>query len=392
MESLLYEIQKLINEIKDKIDDDIKIKIKYQVLSVLFNDLKKINTESELRTYLSRINIEVIRFEEEYNRNLDKYKKDKESSVDRKTLNNEVRELNILAAQIDSYNKVINNINKFLKSLVKETPKETKRNISDEIIEKLEKYNKMDKKTSEAKKLNLQIFNLREQREQEIKSKVGYDGVKILFEIESLEEVASRSNKEKDEDYSLDAAGFNRQLKNLIYAYNEYYFLDKRLPFFVGQTNYKYDNNKTDGQNEVSFKKKFNIINRRLKNMIVSLFGSEEVEINVNGNKISFNDFLSYLTRYNILGGYTLFEVKNKERKLGNEDINKKMFDDNNRLVIDTMNELCKMCLSKIGNSTIKIEDHQKVQSDYKKEIELKYKELQLLLSKKLMEGRGVHR
>ena len=230
------------------------------------------------------------------------------------------------------------------------------------------------------------MFNIREQREKDIRNNIGYDGVKILFEIESLEDMASRSNKNKRPSYELTEDEFIKDIKKILYAINEYNFLNDKISYFNNITNYPNDNTKTKEENDEIKRNKYLSINVLINNMIISLFGTNIINITSN---ITFSDLIAYLSRYNLVGGYSLFEEVNKDRRLGNNIISKKEYEDNIFEINKLIDTLCDMCRNRFKDDKITINDYSKTQEDYKKDIQFKYNELRMLVNR---EAKGVHR
>lgn len=353
----------LIDSIQSYSNDKVESLNGNDLFLMLLEEIKSLKNESELRTYYSRLSIETIRYVSEYNR---------------KVNNNE--DVEELSNRIEIYNLVLNTIKDYL------SKKEQKSDISNTIIRLLEKYYKSDKSKPDSNKLLLEVFNIREQREKDIRNNIGYDGVKILFEIESLEDMASRSNKDKRPSYELTEDEFIKDIKKILYAINEYNFLNDKISYFNNITNYPNDNTKTKEENDEIKRNKYLSINVLINNMIISLFGTNIINITSN---ITFSDLIAYLSRYNLVGGYSLFEEVNKDRRLGNNIISKKEYEDNIFEINKLIDTLCDMCRNRFKDDKITINDYSKTQEDYKKDIQFKYNELRMLVNR---EAKGVHR
>ena len=373
--NLRKEVQTLALKLQDEYHENSKMQAKFLLVADLFKRLLKMNNEESIRSYLKTILDEVSALENEYNPMLQEYNKTKDKSL--------ISKLNEMGRKISGYNEVINVINKYLykKTEVKEEPKaevkeeptvvapkapevskkeekvsaddfvfnEVKR--SDKIIALLRELKGLDKNTSEAASLNKQIYDLRVKREELITERLGM--ITDINELESVENRIVNTSYKPVSDYEADKNRYVQELRSTINAINEYYFLDVTKV----SKHYPYDNNVSDGINDSKRLERFMFYINRFNSLIISLYGTKNFNIDVNGEKVSIDNILSYLETCNLSGGYIDFKSKFKESKIGTRTIDRKSYEEELSFVKECINRLCVMSMNKIGEGNITIKD-----------------------------------
>lgn len=202
------------------------------------------------------------------------------------------------------------------------------------------------KEKNKTESLNSKIFELCLNREVLLQNLFGYTGSTLAHELESLEDTyVLSSNEEKESEYTLDSNKYVSELKSLLSKLNDLYFYEETLSDF---------NPDTDKEDITTTKnKKYN----RLRNMIISLYGSIDIEINEN---MSFAELLSYLEIFNINGNYDDYSEKYKTVKIGAASISKEIYDE----MISSIKKAIAELLSK-SKSLIESKSNQITISDY---------------------------
>ena len=377
LEEFKSKIKALLNEYELEGMSSTKFKSKYEILYSMSESILLISAESDLINLISSImkNREYLIYS--YNNKLKEYKERQKNNASNKELNSIAIILNEMANELDIYKRIIEIYNGIIKSK-KESIKSNELDNSDQIIDLLKKYNN-EKDKSKKEELNMKIFDLVLEREKKVKDKYGIDGVKILFEIESLEKViAINDNIEKD--YTLDANGYEKKIWDLIYSINEYNFRDKKNHYFINKTYYEYNKDLTEEENEEMFYNKYISNINSFNNLIESLFNTKSLNLIVNNDyNVTSKDVLNYLTNYNIQGGYSLFKSKFENARVGNEIVSKKIYYENVELINHAIISLCANAKILLGDKKVTITSHQKTDSELLKELKSKYKELSSL-------------
>ena len=265
-------------------------------------------------------------------------------------------------------------------------------NFSTNIIRLLDRYNSLDKNTSEALKVRMKINDALDKREQSLVAKFG-DVVMInLSVIESLEERISRLPlNDNTKPYEMTSEQYNKELKNIISRINDYDFYGINSEYFVK------DNSKSDGVNESKLLKEREQLVRRFHNMIESLYGKDTAFEGLDGVKIE--DIIPMLSTCNLNGGFKEFKKCFKDKKIGSENISKEMYEERFKklnLYIDLLCTTSSEKISKNGNKVI-ISNHQKTRKDLMGELETEYKAMLYNMIVKMrktndMGGQSVHR
>lgn len=384
-----YLINKLLEEYKVESLASTRFRSKYEILSNICTRIVSINTKEDLYKFSLSIKTQKEDNLVLYSIKMGEYKKLGLRKASNKELNKVAIELNEIVNINEVYSKIITIYNKVYKrSTINEKGSEF--NNSEEIISLLKKYNSLDKDSIEALELNKQIFDIREKREEEVKEKYGINGVKILFEIESLENrIINAPILDKEKEYN--AYELVKKTNEILLAINEYHFRDENNTFFEGKTHYEYDNNLSKSQNEFNFYKKYISYVIRYNNMIESVFHTKNYNLlnNGNDNNITTNDLLNFLTNYNVNGGYKLFMSKYSNSRIGNEIVSKKIYLENVEIINEAFLSLAANINAELGTDRVIIKNYQKTEKDLMNEIKSKYSELNNL---EVKEEYHVHR
>lgn len=384
-----YLINKLLEEYKVESLASTRFRSKYEILSNICTGILSINTKEELYKFSLSIRTQKEDNLVLYSIKMGEYKKLGLRKASNKELNKVAIELNEIVNINEVYAKIIDIYNKVYKrSTINEKGSEF--NNSEEIISLLKKYNSLDKDSIEALELNKQIFDIREKREEEVKEKYGINGVKILFEIESLENrIINAPILDKEKEYN--AYELVKKINEILLAINEYHFRDESNTFFEGNTHYEYDNNLSKSENEFNFYKKYISYVIRYNNIIESVFHTKNYNLlnNGNDNNITTNDLLNYLTNYNVKGGYKLFMSKYSNSRIGNEIVSKKIYLENVEIINEAFLGLAANINAELGTDRVIIKNYQKTEKDLMNEIKSKYSELNNL---EVKEEYHVHR
>ena len=384
-----YLINKLLEEYKVESLASTRFRSKYEILSNICTGILSINTKEELYKFSLSIRTQKEDNLVLYSIKMGEYKKLGLRKASNKELNKVAIELNEIVNINEVYAKIIDIYNKVYKrSTINEKGSEF--NNSEEIISLLKKYNSLDKDSIEALELNKQIFDIREKREEEVKEKYGINGVKILFEIESLENrIINAPILDKEKEYN--AYELVKKINEILLAINEYHFRDESNTFFEGNTHYEYDNNLSKSENEFNFYKKYISYVIRYNNIIESVFHTKNYNLlnNGNDNNITTNDLLNYLTNYNVKGGYKLFMSKYSNSRIGNEIVSKKIYLENVEIINEAFLSLAANINAELGTDRVIIKNYQKTEKDLMNEIKSKYSELNNL---EVKEEYHVHR
>ena len=72
---------------------------------------------------------------------------------------------------------------------------------------------------------------------------------------------------------------------------------------------------------------------------------------------MSTDDLINYLSIYNLDGSYEIFRSKNKNRLIGNKDINRMDYQNKVEYLTNCVNTLGEYCANKIKNGTVEIHE-----------------------------------
>ena len=387
LEEFKNKIKALLKEYELEGLSSTKFKSKYEILFSMSESILLIGAESDLINLISSIMKNREYLIHSYNNKLKEYKEKQKNNVSIHELNSIAIILNEMANELDIYKRIIDIYNQIIKRK-KENIKNDEIDNSELIIDLLKKYNN-EKDSNKKEELNIKVFNLVLEREKKVKDKYGIEGVKILFEIESLEKLIALK-KTNEKDYSLDANQYEKKIWDLVYSINEYNFRDKNNHYFINKTNYEYNNDLSEEENEENFYNKYISDINNFNNMIESLFNTKSINLIVNNDyNVTSKDIINYLTNYNLQGGYSLFKSKFENSRVGNEIVSKKIFHENVELINHAIISLCANAKIILGDKKVTVTSHQKTDSDLLKEIKNKYKELNSLDT---VEEYNVHR
>ncbi len=372
---MIDEIKKSILDLVNTFNKEDTID-KYNIMISIYKKIESINDMNELKSYLDELKKESKTLKIEYDKLIEEYNKIKKTN-NREEINKLIKKINPISRKIDAYNRIIN-ISRINTNNI---------NNSDKIIELLDKYNTLDKSTSEAIKLRKTIYELRKSRENIIKKEYGSDSIRILYEIQSLEDRVSFST-EKIKDYRLTYEDYIKKMNELINAINEYNYIGYKEDLKY----YKYNTNKSDNQNENRFIRKYNYYLKEFNNILKSLFNDEDIILYKEEDSnvlVTLSDLISYINCYNLDKDYNLFLKKYNNSRIGNELINKKDYLKSIDIINKCISNLYEISKRKFESEII-IKDYSESRNDLIKEINNNYKELG---KKKIIEGeKNVHR
>ncbi len=357
----IYNMRKELNGYAIKVQNEYyanksvsKYRIKYLIVVKIYENIMSLNDEKSIKEYLKILLDNSNKCRTIYDDLYKKYSNEKNIEEKSKLL----KQLNEHAFRINAYNECYNIISKHF------TKKDELNNedtiTSDKIISLLEKYNEMDKNTSEANSLLKEIYDIRVNRENEFKELHGDNYRVYISELESLENMASMMNTEEFKTRELNSNDYILELRDTINAINEYYFINE----LKIKKYYKNNNNISDGNNNNKFYKKYNNYLRKYRVLISSLFGSSNIEFEVDGQKITTDDLLSYLATCNLDGDLSVYKNKFLGVQIGTENTDKNKYIESLVFLNKCINTLCNIAEKKSKNKVIKIIDKEPIKKD----------------------------
>ncbi len=184
---------------------------------------------------------------------------------------------------------------------------------TDLIIDLKEKLAKMDAGSKDATEIRVKINEYSDKRMDIGKKLFGNDGVNFIRLIESLEtRLAHTADSSGIYPYDLSEDDYIEDLDEIL-------MLIAELRFYGEESKYV---DKIENYDEI-----YKNCSDKLSCYITSVFGEENPIFYTYGDySISVNDLLSYLSVYNLSGGYQNFKDHHKTGKLGNEAISKEMY------------------------------------------------------------------
>lgn len=363
-----------------------KYRIKYLIVVKIFENIMSLNDEKSIKDYLNMLLENSNKCKKIYDDLYSKFNKETNNEEKTKIL----KELNEYVARLNAYNESYNIISKYFKvSLVipkqevskkeeqpkKETLTNDDTSISNTIIGLLEKYNDLDKNTTEAKRVLEQIYNLRLEREKKFKNLYGLNYRAYVSSLESIENMAAMTPNEGFKPNYLEIASYVLELRNTINAINEFYFIDElQIKKF-----YKKNNSISDGNNENKYFKKFNNYIRKFHVLISSLFTGRSINFEVDGETISTDDFLSYLSTCNLDGDFSVYKKKFVGSKIGTLNADKKRYNESLMFLNKCINALCEIARKEAGDKKIIVVDKEVVKSDLIKERDKQLKDIYVM-------------
>lgn len=242
---------------------------------------------------------------------------------------------------------------------------------SNSIIAMLGKYNSLDKNTSEAKKLRMQINSLLDSRQDGLLKAYGEVTIVNLSKIESLEERIARAPLKLEPDHSLKDNEYLEMLKDTIIKINDLEFNGINSKYFTK------DSSQTDGVNENKLFKQKELLIKRYHNLVKSLFREDKLHIpELDG--FDFDDLIPMLSTCSMNCGYKEFKEKFKSKKIGSDEITKEIYEKRQRelkLVVDTILRKSVEKLSGQNNKVI-VFDFGKTRKDLLTELHGEYKSM----------------
>lgn len=329
---------------KSKLNKDI-----YTKVLDLYKKINKCKTIQEVNVFLEELKNELASLKEIYLSKVTIYEKINKNanSSEATTLMNEINDITKIAQVLtDTYSQtkvLVSGMKKKKnkkstqtekpKTEVKheEAPKEEKKSLNvegvdfknpivnalhkltNQIIELKEKTVRLDPSSKSAIEMRKKINGLCDQRLEIAKKLFGNDGINYIRNIESLEtRLAHMEEGNVCEPVVLNAEKCIEDLDELITIMAD-------LRFFGEESKYVNDPRKFDDIYNQYYDKFINYVN--------SLFGEKNPNFySVGDYNISISDLISYISVYNLRGGYQSFKDHHKTGKLGNEAISKEMY------------------------------------------------------------------
>ena len=344
-----------------------KYEIKYMMAKEIYEDFVFLNDEKSINEYMNKLINNSNKTSDSYLQLYSNYSKETDSKKKKILL----IELNECVARLNAYNECYNIIASYMNK------KEDNMDIviSNQIIDLLIKYNNLDKNTTEAKKILEEIYKLRTDREKRYKGLYPSSYRIYVSDLESIENLASTTPKEGFKSYELDAKNFISELRKVINAINEYYFINE----LQIKKYYKFNNNMSDQNNTNRFYKSFVNYLRKYHVLISSLFGKNKVDFEVDGSKITSNDLLSYLSTCNLDGDFSVYKNKFNNSYIGTETPDKKKYMETLVFLNKCINGLCEVVDKKLNGKKVTLVDKELVFDDIIKMRDNKIKEINLI-------------
>ena len=221
--------------------------------------------------------------------------RDEKQVVEEKPVVTEKKTLNVDG--VDFKNPIVNALHK----------------LTEQIIGLKTRLAKMDPMSKDAIELRKKINAVSDRRLDIANKLFGNDGINYIRNIESLEtRLAHCDDVKANSAVSVSSDKYIEDLDQLITIISD-------LRFFGEESKYVEDKEKFDETYKKYYDKFINYIN--------SLFGEKNPNFySVGDYNISISDLMSYLSVYNLRGGYQSFKEHHKTGKLGNEAISKEMY------------------------------------------------------------------
>lgn len=193
------------------------------------------------------------------------------------------------------------------------------------------------------------LFDLCSKRESVVESVLGYEGINVLGEIESLEDTVYSKTFINEKEYIIDSKGFREKFNKIIHELSDLIFYNEDSEVFKGQSTLKY-------------KDLLEYRVRQYRNLTSS--------VGINGD-----DLLARLSVCNLDGDYDKFKSKYKKDKIGSEVISKVNYFDNLSDINNTIEKLTREGEEYIKNNSnlIRIKDSGKTKENMLMELKNKY-------------------
>ena len=196
------------------------------------------------------------------------------------------------------------------------------------------------------------VFDLCSERERIVESVLGFDGINVLGQIESLEDENYSKSFISEKEYIIDSNGFKDKFNSVIHELSDVIFNRENSETFKKQSGFKY-------RDFLDYKV------RQYKNLLAS--------VGIDGE-----DLLDVLSVYNIDGDYDKFKREHKNDLIGSDKVSKvTYFDMINKInnMIDKMAHDAKGYIEEQGGF-VKVEDKGKKMADAAYELQSKYASL----------------
>ena len=412
----IYNMKKGIYDYLMSIKKDPKLIEELKVANSLYIEILKLNDDASIKDYYKKF-YDICINHSEYKEYLDLSKK--LNSVTDKELRHKIHDrLELLARRINARHRVLGFLDEYVNGKrVKQTPKQeiksevkpqvkqevkpevkpqtqkptpkveekvkpevkekgVTNNVMDQflhnseiIVSLLDRYNSLDKSTSEAKKERAKINQILDDRQNTLMANFGADVMVNLSVVESLEERMSRLPKYPNNKVMVyDSRSFNLKIRDVLSKINDFDFNGINSRYFTK------DNSKSDGVNESKLFKEREKLVTEYHNMIKSLYGKDKVEFEgLDG--VTFDDIIPMLSTCNLEGGFKTFKSSFKGRKIGSEEITKEMYEDRFKKLDLYIKLLCTINEEEINKKggQVSVTNHQKTREDLLKEIEKEY-------------------
>ena len=281
----LYESHKKTNAIEtNEAKNNI---VKYNEFKKIYDMLTKVKNIFEVNAVKGIITNNITSIINKHNELISLYNNSKDSNEKKKYK----KEIDRLSFKYETLNEIVQIINKSISKYDKKKDSlETKKSISKEkfndenvayIISMLNeiKEAKIDLyRNGSSLEKRKRVFDLCSKRERIVESVLGFDGINILEEIESLEDSSFSKSYIAEKDYVIDSKGFRQRFSEIINDLNDVMFYQEESEVFKKQSDLNY-------RDFVDFKV------RQFKNITSS--------VGINGN-----DILSRLSVYNLDKNY----------------------------------------------------------------------------------------
>ena len=301
----LIEIQKNIKDLKAIFDAKVEEYNKDKKNEQIKNEIKNImNVAQVLTDIYSDIKSKISKYKKSQKSNISaKFKEKKQDDIQPQKTSQEQTKVQKYVDGVDFNNETVKEIE----------------NINKEILSLREKIATLDVYSREALDIRKRINELCEIREHIAYEVNGYDGIKFIKNIESLEiqYANTQSGETKQEN---DEISFNKELMDKLMIIAD-------LKFFGIES--KYINVSQDASNKEKFEAYKKIYSKYMKeymSLVKSLYGNNPIIYKNADYVMHESDLRNLLEIYNLRGNYHDFKHKHKSGKIGNEAISKELY------------------------------------------------------------------
>lgn len=303
----LTEIQKNLKELKVIFDTKVEEYNKDKKNEQVKNEVKNImNVAQVLTDIYSDIKSKIARYKKTQKSNISaKFKEKKQEERQPEKTFQEQSKVQKYVDGVDFNNETVKEIE----------------NINKEILSLREKLVTLDVYSREALEIRKRVNELCEIREHIAYEVNGYDGVKFVKNIESLEiQYANTSKGEAKQEKEYDEVSFNKELMEKLMIIAD-------LKFFGIES--KYINVSPDASNKEKFEEYKKVYSKYMKEyicLIKSLYSNNPIIYKNADYVMHESDLRNLLEIYNLRGNYNDFKRKHKSGKIGNEAISKELY------------------------------------------------------------------